>query len=156
MTDNSPKLTAGPWAPIEWSIMRAAREIRRSFDAVFNDFGLNLSGAALLALIVEHGPLSQTKLGSSLQMGRASAGALVDDLEKRGIVRRKASPTDKRVWLVELTDEGLELANQIEQRHRTVREKYPKVAIEKDLSKMTVNLDLITDNLQQQREKKSN
>ncbi len=156
MTDNSLKLTAGPWAPIEWSIMRAAREIRRSFDAVFNDFGLNLSGAALLALIVEHGPLSQTKLGSSLQMGRASAGALVDDLEKRGIVRRKASPTDKRVWLVELTDEGLELANQIEQRHRTVREKYPKVAIEKDLSKMTVNLDLITDNLQQQREKKSN
>ena len=155
MTDAPLKLTAGPWAPIEWSIMRAAREIRRSFDTVFSDFGLNLSGAALLALIVEHGPLSQTKLGSSLQMGRASAGALVDDLEKRGIVRRQASPSDKRVWLVELTDEGLELANQIEQRHRKVRENYPKVAIEKDLSKMTVNLDLITDNLQKQREKKS-
>ena len=89
-------------------------------------------------------------------MGRASAGALVDDLEKRGIVRRQASPTDKRVWLVELTDEGVELANQIEQRHRKVRENYPKVAIDKDLSKMTANLDLITDNLQKQREKKSN
>tara|TARA_Y100001970_G_scaffold10252_1_gene12118 strand:+ start:21934 stop:22404 length:471 start_codon:yes stop_codon:yes gene_type:complete len=156
MTDKPPKLTAPPWASIEWSIMRAAREIRKSFDAIFNDFGLNLSGAALLALVMEHGPLSQTKLGTSLQMGRASAGALVDDLETRGIVRRQASPSDKRVWLVELTDEGQELANQIEQRHRKLRDEYPKVAIENDLSKMTVTLDLITDNLQQQREKKTN
>ena len=156
MTETPPKLTAPPWAPIEWSIMRAAREIRRSFDEVFSDFGLNLSGAALLALIVEYGPLSQTKLGASLQMGRASAGALVDDLEKRGIVRRQANPSEKRVWLVELTDDGQELANQIEQRHRKVRESYPKVAIQKDLSQMTTILDLITDNLQQQREKNSN
>ena len=45
MEDTSPKLTAPPWAPIEWSIMRAAREIRRSFDEVFKEFDLNLSGS---------------------------------------------------------------------------------------------------------------
>ncbi|GIR38089.1 MAG: hypothetical protein CM15mP49_34740 [Actinomycetota bacterium] len=35
-----------------------------------------------MALIVEHGPLSQTKLGV-LTNGKSLAGALVDDLEKR-------------------------------------------------------------------------
>ena len=71
MEDTSPKLTAPPWGPIEWSIMRAAREIRRSFDEVFKEFDLNLSGVALMALIVEHGPLSQTKLGKCLGNGKS-------------------------------------------------------------------------------------
>ena len=155
MTDNPPKLSAPPWASIEWSVMRAAREIRRSFDEVFSDFDLNLSGAALLALIVEHGALSQTKLGASLQMGRASAGALVDDLEKRGFVQRQSDPLDKRVWLVALTDEGKELAAQIDQRHREVRECYPNVSNEKERSSITGVLDLITDNLQRERERNS-
>ena len=156
MEDTSPKLTAPPWAPIEWSIMRAAREIRRSFDEVFKEFDLNLSGVALMALIVEHGPLSQTKLGASLQMGRASAGALVDDLEKRGLVQRQEDPSDKRVWLVALTTEGRTLATEIDQRHRKVRECYPNVSNEKDRSSITRVLDLITDNLQREREKNLN
>ena len=153
MSDTPPKLTAPPWAPIEWSIMRAAREIRRSFDEVFRDFNLNLSGVAMLALIVEHGALSQTKLGASLQMGRASAGTLVDDLERRGLVERQVDPLDKRVWLVALTDKGKELAAEIDQRHREVRECYPYVAKESERSSVTGVLDLITDNLQREREK---
>ena len=153
MDENHPKLSAPPWAPIEWSIMRAAREIRRSFDEVFKEFDLNLSGVALMALIVEHGALSQTKLGSSLQMGRASAGALVDDLEKRGLVQRQEDPSDKRVWLVGLTDEGKALAAEIDQRHRKVRKHYPNVSNETERSSITGVLDLITDNLQREREK---
>ena len=55
-------------------------------------------------------------------MGRASAGALIDDLEKRKLVDRKADPKDKRVWLVGLTDEGKELAAQLEQRDLALRD----------------------------------
>ena len=86
-------------------------------------------------------------------MGRASAGALVDDLGKRGLVQRQEDPSDKRVWLVALTNEGRALATEIDQRHRKVRECYPNVSNEKDRSSITRVLDLITDNLQREREK---
>ena len=102
--------------------MLAARDIRRTFDEVFLDFDLNLSGVALMALLYEHGSLSQTNVGKCLGMGRASAGALIDDLEKRKLVDRKADPKDKRVWLVGLTDEGKELAAQLEQRDLALRD----------------------------------
>ena len=106
-----------------------------------------------MALVDEHGALSQTKLGASLQMGRASAGSLVDDLEKRGLVQRQEDPSDKRIWLVALTDKGKALTAEIDQRHRKVRECYPSVSNEKERSSITEVLDLITDNLQREREK---
>ena len=122
MAETPKELIAPPWSRVEWSIMLAARDIRRTFDEVFLDFDLNLSGVALMALLYEHGSLSQTNVGKCLGMGRASAGALIDDLEKRKLVDRKADPKDKRVWLVGLTDEGKELAAQLEQRDLALRD----------------------------------
>lgn len=122
MAETPKELIAPPWSRVEWSIMLAARDIRRTFDEVFLDFDLNLSGVALMALLYEHGSLSQTNVGKCLGMGRASAGALIDDLEKRKLVDRKADPKDKRVWLVGLTDEGKELAAQLEQRDLDLRD----------------------------------
>ena len=85
MEDTSPKLTAPPWAPFEWSIMRAAREIRRSFDEVFRIRPEPLR-SGIDGLIVEHG-LCHKPNSARLKMGRP-AGALIDDLEKELMKRR--------------------------------------------------------------------
>ncbi|OUV77290.1 MAG: hypothetical protein CBC90_06695 [Acidimicrobiaceae bacterium TMED130] len=155
MSDTPPELIAPPWSRVEWSIMLTAREIRRSFDEVFSDFDLNLSGAALIALIVEHGPLSQSKLGVSLGMGRASAGALVDDLQKRELVQRDEDPADKRVWLVSLTKKGESLATQLEERHSEVREHFPNVVGKEERSQLADVLYRVRDNLREERLKHS-
>ena len=127
--------------------MLAARDIRRTFDEVFLDFDLNLSGVALMALLYEHGSLSQTNVGKCLGMGRASAGALIDDLEKRKLVDRKADPKDKRVWLVGLTDEGKELAAQLEQRDLDLRDLFREGVTREERSQLAGVLQKFRTNL---------
>ena len=41
-------------------------------------------------------------------------------LEARGLVRRVPNPADRRVWLVENTDEGAEMAKRSRRRHQIV------------------------------------
>ena len=118
------ELKAPPFYRVEWAIMLAAHDIRQTFDFVFSDFKLNLSEVALMALITEHGSLSQSGLAKSLGMGRASLGALVDGLEQRNFVVRKEDPKDKRVWLIELTTAGKEIAVKLEERDQSLREAF--------------------------------
>ncbi|BBZ15419.1 MarR family winged helix-turn-helix transcriptional regulator [Mycobacterium branderi] len=93
------------WARVEGAIMSTARVMRRAYDRVFSDFGLNLAEATLLAHLV-NGELTQSELARRVGTSRARIGGLVDSLEPKGAVRRVADATDRRVWLVTLTDEG--------------------------------------------------
>ena len=97
--------------------------------------------------LYEHGSLSQTTVGKCLGMGRASAGALIDDLEKRKLVDRKADPKDKRVWLVGLTDEGKELAAQLEQRDLDLRDLFREGVTREERSQLADVLQKFRTNL---------
>ena len=57
--------------------------------------------------------MNQTQLASALVLGRAATGSLVDQLEARGLVERVPDPDDRRVWLVENTKAGAEVATQV-------------------------------------------
>lgn len=63
------------------------------------------------ALTVLHGEpgIEQRRLATLLGIDQVSAGQLVDRLEQRGLVDRRAHPTDRRVRALFLTPEGLEL-----------------------------------------------
>ena len=67
--------------------------------------GLSTAARILLAAIEGAGePLAANVLAERLFVSGASVTSLVDTLEKRGLVRRVRSETDRRVVLVELTD----------------------------------------------------
>ncbi len=55
-------------------------------------------------------PMSMGELAAALETDPPNVTAVVDDLEARGLVRRKPHPTDRRAKLVEPTRKGLELA----------------------------------------------
>jgi len=93
------------WARVEGTIMSTARVMRRAYDRVFAEFGLNLAEATVLAHLVD-GELTQSELARRIGTSRARIGALIDALEVKGAVRRVAHATDRRVWLVTLTQEG--------------------------------------------------
>jgi len=54
-------------------------------------------------------------LADRLGIGRASIGAVVDQLEARRLVVRQPNPADRRVWLVAITPEGNAVAVEIGQ-----------------------------------------
>jgi len=55
---------------------------------------------------------SQQLLAERLQIPPSSMVALLDQLEQRGIVARHLDPSDRRVRVVELTEEGREVLAQ--------------------------------------------
>jgi DNA-binding MarR family transcriptional regulator len=55
-------------------------------------------------------PMSMRELADALGIDPPNATVVVDDLEARGLVRRRPHPTDRRAKLVEATRKGKEVA----------------------------------------------
>ena len=60
-------------------------------------------------------PMSMSELAAKLRIERPNATALVDDLEARGLVRRRPHPTDRRAKIVEATAKGSRAARRAEE-----------------------------------------
>jgi DNA-binding MarR family transcriptional regulator len=56
---------------------------------------------------------SQQALGEALQIPPSRMVALVDDLEQRGLLTRRLSPSDRRVRTLRLTQEGRRLLSRV-------------------------------------------
>lgn len=112
-TGTEPDIDAPPWLRLESTLMAASRQIRAVYDLAFEPLELNLSQASLLSYVDQFGAQTQTYLADRLALGRAATGTVVDVLEERGLVRRCPDPTDRRVWLVSMTDAGKEMVARI-------------------------------------------
>jgi DNA-binding MarR family transcriptional regulator len=60
------------------------------------------------------GPLTHAELADAMLVDRPAVSVAVDDLSSRGLVVRRAHPSDRRCKLVSLTDEGYRMAELIE------------------------------------------
>jgi DNA-binding MarR family transcriptional regulator len=60
-------------------------------------------------------PMPMSELASLLSVDPPNLTAVVDDLERAGLVERQAHPTDRRVKLVVATPEGAALARQADE-----------------------------------------
>lgn len=89
--------------------MSAARAVRRAYDQRLAAIGLNLTEASVLAHLADAGALSQVEVARRIGTSRARVGAHIDALEAKGALRRRPHPTDRRVWMVELTAHGRQL-----------------------------------------------
>jgi DNA-binding MarR family transcriptional regulator len=97
-------------------ISRIALHVARHQEEAFGRFGLNRGEVGVLAALRFAGPkqqLSPTRLFKGLMLSSAGITSRLDRLERRGYVKRRRDPGDRRGVLVELTDAGrgvLELA----------------------------------------------
>jgi DNA-binding MarR family transcriptional regulator len=94
-------------------IGQAAISLERAVDARLRPWNLNQSQGAALAVLVQHGPQRMSHLARFLLQQTQTTTDLVDRLERRGLVRRIRHETDRRVVLVEITDEGRSLLQEI-------------------------------------------
>jgi DNA-binding MarR family transcriptional regulator len=95
------------------AIGQAAISLERAVDARLRPWNLNQSQAAALSVLAQHGPQRMSHLARFLLQQTQTTTDLVDRLERRAFVRRIRHETDRRVVLVEITDEGKALLEQI-------------------------------------------
>jgi DNA-binding MarR family transcriptional regulator len=95
-------------------LLRAANVIWESSRVFFEQWELSPTQFNVLNLLDAHpGGLSQTELGRQLLTHRSNITGLVDRLGKRGLVERKSSSTDRRVYRVVLTFRGRKLLQRV-------------------------------------------
>lgn len=71
--------------------------------------GITMSQFAVLEALLHLGPMSQSAIGEKLLLSGSNVTTVIDNLEKRGFVRRTRRAGDRRVVDVELTDSGRKL-----------------------------------------------
>lgn len=86
--------------------------IFKDFEAELAALGVTPAVFSLMEVLAANPGITQSKLASSIHLDRSSMVPMLDKLEKRGIVSRQASTTDRRHNHIYLTDEGHALHQQ--------------------------------------------
>jgi MarR family transcriptional regulator, 2-MHQ and catechol-resistance regulon repressor len=98
-------------------LVRAAETITGRLDREIDAAGLSWSQFGALEALLHLGPLCQRDLGEKLLKSTGNITMVVDNLEKRGLVRRERGERDRRYVTVHLTEEGRRLIRELFPRH---------------------------------------
>ena len=93
------------------TIMRWQDATQKYDEAVGRIYDLNASERLCLSFLWA-GPQTASAVARQIGLTPAAVTALIDRLEKRGFVRRKADPNDRRKVLVEAAEQALRLTEQ--------------------------------------------
>jgi MarR family 2-MHQ and catechol resistance regulon transcriptional repressor len=105
-------------APQLWWVMaRSHHALRLLAEQSITNAGLCLTDFAALEALLHKGPLTITQIQDKVLLASGSMTAAIDRLEKRGLVVRKSTPSDRRARIVELTPEGKRVAAAYFEKH---------------------------------------
>ncbi len=98
---------------------RASESLNSRLAALLNKWNLTVSQFGALEALLHLGPMNLSELSQKLLKSGGNITMVADNLEKRGLLVRKRSKTDRRYVKVELTDEGNNLIESIFPQHVT-------------------------------------
>ena len=99
--------TDEPLVEAFWAVNRRLRAMAQEALA---EWDVTLAQARALAVLRRGGPVRLGDLAERLRIAPRSATGVVDGLQERGLVERRADPDDRRAILVALNDKGAETA----------------------------------------------
>ncbi|TYS61217.1 MarR family transcriptional regulator [Sutcliffiella horikoshii] len=98
-------------------LSRAFRALNDKANQSIQSFKLNPTEFAVLELLYHKGEQPLQQIGGKILLASGSITYVVDKLENKGLLARKACPKDRRVTYAQITDEGKQLLNEIFPKH---------------------------------------
>jgi len=105
--NDAPALSTG------WLDELVGYHLRRAQSRVFDDFVKSMADDAItpgqfgvLSIISENPGLNQSSLAKTIGIERSTMVGVIDGLERRGLVTRTRSETDKRSYVLALSHQG--------------------------------------------------
>lgn len=98
-----------PDRSIDFLVHDVAHLLRREFNRSMHETGLTEAGWRVIVHLYRQQGVNQATLAGLLDVQPISLGRLIDRLEKRGFVVRRADPADRRAVALYLTDKALPL-----------------------------------------------
>jgi DNA-binding MarR family transcriptional regulator len=93
-----------------WGVARRMRHLSQQTLAPLD---ISPSHSRAVGVLGRHGQMRLNELSDHLRIAPRSTTEVIDALEARGLVVRSPDPHDRRATLVELTESGVEVGNQI-------------------------------------------
>jgi DNA-binding MarR family transcriptional regulator len=97
-----------------WLLNQSAIHATRTVADAFARAGVRRYHYSVLVALVEDGAASQASLGRRLSIDRSDMVAVVNDLERDGLVTRVRDPDDRRRNLVEITPAGKRMLDRLD------------------------------------------
>ncbi|MCM2291112.1 MarR family transcriptional regulator [Allorhizobium sp. BGMRC 0089] len=105
-------------------VRRAQLAIMQDFNDVLGGMRIKPADFSVLSLIAENSGLKQSDVAAALSIQRANFVAIVDGLENRGLIERRRSEVDRRVYYLHLTDAGHEFLESLLPKWREHEDKF--------------------------------
>jgi MarR family transcriptional regulator, 2-MHQ and catechol-resistance regulon repressor len=87
-------------------LMRASQSVQDKVKHDMGKYGVNPTEFAVLELLFHKGEQPIQHIGKKILLASSSITYVVDKLEAKRFVKRKACPKDRRVTYAAITDEG--------------------------------------------------
>jgi DNA-binding MarR family transcriptional regulator len=99
-------VTADPRDLLGYLLKHANLQLIALTDAALEHLGIDSKDFGTLRVLAHGEPASQLHVAQKLSVDRTTMVAILDELERKGIVVRRPDPADRRRNIVELTDQG--------------------------------------------------
>ena len=108
-------MAAGPGSPgdeppgdesLSEAFWAVARQLRETSQETLAPWDITPAHLRALRVLQRHGTMRLSELSDRLHIAPRSTTEVVDALESRDLVRRRADPGDRRATLVEVTEHG--------------------------------------------------
>lgn len=93
-----------------WTLVHAAEAVNNAVQPALRDLSLTSSQITILRLLQKEGPMNHRQISTDVSRSSGNVTTVVDNLERRGLVRRERSRKDRRCVTVHLTTEGKNVA----------------------------------------------
>ncbi|MEN2768915.1 MarR family winged helix-turn-helix transcriptional regulator [Ornithinibacillus xuwenensis] len=98
-------------------LTRAIQVIEKHVIQNIKSYGLNLTEFGVLELLYHKGEQPIQRIGQKVLLASSSITYVVDKLEEKEYITRRACPTDRRVTYAVLTESGKKLMDEIFPQH---------------------------------------
>jgi MarR family 2-MHQ and catechol resistance regulon transcriptional repressor len=98
-------------------LIRATNTVTEKMHRHLLDYKLSISQFGVIEALYHRGPLCQKDIGDKILKTSGNMTLVIDNLEKRKLVKREKDPEDRRRMTVRLTESGYELIEKIFPNH---------------------------------------
>jgi DNA-binding MarR family transcriptional regulator len=105
-----------------YNLRRAHGVQKQRFATVFGPLGIRPVTLSALGIVYENPGITQAELGKKLSIKRANMVPVMAELESRGLIARRPSPSDRRAHVVALTPAGQKLTLKLLDMHRRLED----------------------------------
>jgi MarR family transcriptional regulator, 2-MHQ and catechol-resistance regulon repressor len=98
-------------------MMRCADTVQSLLARNIESYGITLSQLGVMEILLHHGEQNQKSLAGKMLRSGANLTTIIDNLEKRTLVRRNRGSADRRVVVIDLTPAGKKLIADVFPRH---------------------------------------